>query len=649
MVNHNITDPNLNLEVPTTAMHQDDLSDHTLSSVQQWQTLVEHSPDIIARFDKAHNHLFINKSIETVLTVKAQDCIGKSLQQAGYPENVCFTWNQYLEKVFASGKRHDLHVSIPQPEGIAYYFIIMVPEFNAQNQVETVMSIMRDVTRRKEAEQKLIDSRHMVQQIADATPDIIFVYNLITRSIEFITRNVHQKLGYPYSLFFEDDTDLIDLLSHKEDRPRLEGFFDSFKESAGKEIKEIEFRVVSAQEKQYHYRNRATVFKKDSSGQPVSVVVIAQDITAHKQAAQEVRDKKKILENILRNFPVILCRIDALGMVLQLEGAGLERYGISGKQWVGKSIFDHYPLASDQMVKVLDGKTISFTQEVFLNNKHYFLFSYYYYDAEQDCAVGFSIDITQQKDAEEAFEKVTRQNRELKRINEVMDTFVYTAAHDLKSPVSNLKLILELLQESNKEEEKQNYLKGLQTAVRRLEQTINGLVEVVEVQSSEDSVGRPLYFANILQTVMDEFTDKIKETNTTITADFDDCKQIVYIESYITSIFRNLISNAIKYRNIQRPLVISIKAQKQFDHIVVVIQDNGIGIDLAKYGKYLFKPFKRFSKQAEGSGIGLHLIKSMIEKNGGDIKVSSQPDQGVTFTLFLKEYEHTGNKSFTGS
>lgn len=102
---------------------------------------------------------------------------------------------------------------------------------------------------------------------------------------------------------------------------------------------------------------------------------------------------------------------------------------------------------------------------------------------------------------------------------------------------------------------------------------------------------------------------------------------------------RNLISNAIKYRQPDRALKITITSRPVDDTCTLLtVADNGIGIDLDKHGQHLFKPFKRFDSKTEGKGIGLHVIKNMVERNGGKIEISSTPGEGVRFDVYLKEY-----------
>ncbi|HYG39326.1 MAG TPA: PAS domain-containing protein [Cytophagales bacterium] len=248
---------------------------------------------------------------------------------------------------------------------------------------------------------------------------------------------------------------------------------------------------------------------------------------------------------------------------------------------------------------------------------------------------GTCMDIEEQK---ETTNKLTETNKELIKINEFLDTFVYIAAHDLRSPLSNLKMILDLLQKTEDPLRKQEFLNALNTSVNKLDQTVNGLVKIIEIQSTDTSMVKLIGFTEIYNNVKEDYTREIKEKNLTLSEDFSDKPKIRYIEAYLVSIIKNIIGNAIKYCSPNRLPVINITTQKQGEFILLKISDNGVGMDLNRYGKNIFKPFTRFSKIADGKGLGLYLVKNMVEKNGGKITVESQLDVGTTFNIYLKEY-----------
>jgi signal transduction histidine kinase len=107
------------------------------------------------------------------------------------------------------------------------------------------------------------------------------------------------------------------------------------------------------------------------------------------------------------------------------------------------------------------------------------------------------------------------------------------------------------------------------------------------------------------------------------------------------TIISNLISNAIQYRSSSRTLQLDVHVQKKEGYCQLIFKDNGVGIDLKQYQKQLFKPFRRVNRQNEGIGLGLYVINTMLEKNGGYVEVESQPGKGSSFRIYLKEYRNT--------
>lgn len=400
----------------------------------------------------------------------------------------------------------------------------------------------------------------------------------------------------------------------------------------------LEYRIIttSGHTKVLWSQGHATQNNKQITIHAIGAI---QDITEKKEKETAFNTQNLIVKSILGNLPVIILIIDKYGIVKSLLGSGLEEIGMKENQTIGQSIFKQYPAIGKYIRRVLEGETLSFTEELSIDNKLIHLLSYYFYDKERELAIGFSIDITAQKQTEQAFEQISAKNEELERMNKLMDMFVYAVAHDLKNPINNLDIISMLIKDSSSKQEQNEYMAALQKSVSRLKQTINGLMEVVEIESSRDLNSRMLFFPEILENVKDDLHALLQQNTREIKVNFQH-PRIRYNEAFLTSILKNLLSNALKYSSNKQESLISIETKKVKGYIILSFSDNGIGIDLDQNGTKMFKPFKRFSKQAEGSGIGLYLIKCMIEKNGGRIEVKSSPGKGTTFTCYLIPYRN---------
>jgi signal transduction histidine kinase len=230
------------------------------------------------------------------------------------------------------------------------------------------------------------------------------------------------------------------------------------------------------------------------------------------------------------------------------------------------------------------------------------------------------------------------QRAQLARANGHLENFVYTAAHDLQGPVSNLSLLLRLMQEQPADAERHQLLEHMHQSVRQLEDTMTDLVEVLEVQSTFRVEAHRLTLAEACANVQAEFSIELQEAGAAVDTDFSALPAVVYVRGYLHSILRNLLSNAIKYRSPDRPLKIRVRSWPAEGLAGLSVQDNGLGMDLQADGHKLFRPFSRLTTQATGRGIGLHLVQNIVERNGGYIQAESQPNEGSTFTCLLREY-----------
>ena len=232
-------------------------------------------------------------------------------------------------------------------------------------------------------------------------------------------------------------------------------------------------------------------------------------------------------------------------------------------------------------------------------------------------------------------------NQQLKRTNVDLDNFVYTASHDLRSPVTTIKGLLDLLTSSLTEQLDENTRKllgMLEVSVVKLMSVINDLTEIAKVQNEEGET-EPIPVREMLEEVLAELKEPIQEAQARIRLEIN-LEEIVYPRKHLRSILYNLISNAIKYRSNDRVPEVRVSLQVLEGHPILVVADNGLGLLPEQLAK-LFSIYKRFHKHVEGTGIGLHMIKRMVENNGGRIEVESQHGKGTTFTVYFSQPEIT--------
>ncbi|RYD74646.1 MAG: response regulator [Sphingobacteriales bacterium] len=244
-------------------------------------------------------------------------------------------------------------------------------------------------------------------------------------------------------------------------------------------------------------------------------------------------------------------------------------------------------------------------------------------------------DISELKKAEES---LRIKNNELTRINKALDRFVYIISHDLKKPTANIIGLLTLYEKelvnSASDRTKVIYDK-LNFSALQLKKMIEDLLEATKHEINTEQNYELIDFNKIYQEVLGTMDQMVNQADPEINIDFSKYPFIFYPYQDLKSIMANLFSNAVKYRSPNRRAKITIKTEKKPEGPILTISDNGLGIDLEKESSRLFQKYQRFSNEVEGTGLGLWIVKEIVEKNGGKIEIDSHVDQGTTFRILF--------------
>ncbi len=173
------------------------------------------------------------------------------------------------------------------------------------------------------------------------------------------------------------------------------------------------------------------------------------------------------------------------------------------------------------------------------------------------------------------------------------------------------------------------------SAVDQLDDIIKDLHKILQAKSEIIDSKESVYFQELVSAIKVSLHHIIQKENVTIITDFTAIDKIEIVRSYIYSIFQNLISNSIKYRQADIETIIKITTEEDKDHVRILFKDNGLGINLKENGDNLFGLYKRFHPHIEGKGLGLFMVKTQIEVLGGKISVESEPNVGTIFTIEL--------------
>jgi two-component system CheB/CheR fusion protein len=253
---------------------------------------------------------------------------------------------------------------------------------------------------------------------------------------------------------------------------------------------------------------------------------------------------------------------------------------------------------------------------------------------QRDGAIITFHDITNLKRGQSDLDEI---NKSLMRKNAELDNFVYTASHDLTSPLSNIEGLIGLLLDSTDETdiEKAQLISFIVSSINKFKAVIKDLVEIGKVDNEMHQIWDSVNFGVLMEDIRLSMLDKVTSTNTTLLTDFK-VEEMRFSKRNLRSLLYNLFNNAIKYKSPERDPEIRISTEMTQGFLVLTFSDNGMGIKKDQLGN-IFTLYHRLGQQVDGQGIGLYLVKKIMDASGGSVKTSSEFGKGTTFTLSFKQ------------
>lgn len=224
-----------------------------------------------------------------------------------------------------------------------------------------------------------------------------------------------------------------------------------------------------------------------------------------------------------------------------------------------------------------------------------------------------------------------------KKVEEQLSHFVYMASHDLSGPLNNIKSLIELFRNLPQQEWKQLH-DYLEVSTNRLEDNLKKIVSQVTVPVKKEVVSELKLSAQLDRVLDMGLQDELDQQGGLIEADFSARPQLNYVASDLQIIFQTLIVNALRFAHPDRPLILKISSKEvENEYVLLRFEDNASGIDLQQFREKLFAPFACFHAGKSGTGIGLYLLKSMLNRHGGKIELESSCEKGSSFLVYLKD------------
>lgn len=243
-------------------------------------------------------------------------------------------------------------------------------------------------------------------------------------------------------------------------------------------------------------------------------------------------------------------------------------------------------------------------------------------------------DISERKANEEKIqnflEVTTDQNKRLQN-------FAHIVSHNIRSHVVNISGLIDILNLTKKEEDRDQLIRMLKTSSDKLTETTDNLNEIITIQNSIISELTEVNLRNEIDKTESVINSMTKSLNCKLCNQVGHDIKVYVVPAYLESILLNLMTNAVKYRSNERDLVIQLSCTDQDDFRVLHVKDNGIGIDLNLHGSKIFGMYKTFSNNKDSRGLGLFIVKTQIEAMKGKIEVESEYGAGTTFKVYFRK------------
>lgn len=433
-----------------------------------------------------------------------------------------------------------------------------------------------------------------------------------------------------------EDVNLMDLVL-KEEAHRIAPSFKGLLEKGSITDFKVNIKTKNNEQKLVHI-NASTIYE---DGKAVAAQGIVRDITLENKYQQALVAEKQKYGNIIANMNLGLVEVNNEDEILMVNQSFEEISGYTEEELLGKVGGDIFQadkgndIIKRENQKRQRGESNSY--ELKVKNKsgdiRYWLISGApNYDLKGNIigSIGIHLDITELKNLEFQKEKLLQK---LEKSNEELQEYAHIVSHDLKSPLRSIDALISWLKEDNKDKLDQVSLQNIgliKTTLEKMEQLISDILNYSSV-ASDNTESEPVNTQSLVEDLLkilyipEQIDVKLLNPLPVVNGD----------KTKLQQVFQNLISNAVKFNDKEKGCI-EIDAKEDGKYYTFSIKDNGIGIE-PQFHEKVFKIFHSLNKSKDSTGIGLSLVKKIVNLHDGKIWLESKPCEGTTFYFTLKK------------
>ncbi|HEU4457222.1 MAG TPA: PAS domain S-box protein [Longimicrobium sp.] len=616
------------------------------------ELLLEHNPDIIARFDRQLRHVAVNLAVRAATGMDPADFIGRTNRELGMPEEHVARWEGMLSGVFRTGEPAELDFTYPTPRGERWYHARAVPVPGADGVVESVVAVTRDATEARRAAEALRESEERFRQLAENMSLVFWMLDARTGRTLYVSPAYERIWGVSCESLYRDPRSWLEVV-HPDDRERALAVVGSLLDEDGRHApSETVFRLLRADGTVRWVRDRAFPVR-DAEGRVYRVAGLAEDITVQRQAAEARRRGEERWRALTENGTDLTSILDERGVIRYVSPSAQRVLGFLPGTLVGVSTLDimhpdDVPHVAETLGRIAAEPGGRATAEFRLRHADG---SWRAFEGtgvnllDHPAVRGIvtnSRDLTERRRAEAQLRERDEQLLQAQKM-EAVGRLAGGIAHDFNNLLTAIKGHVQLLLADQAPGVDREDLEEIDHAADRAANLTRQLLAFSRRQVLQPQVvqlnGVVSGFQRMLRRVIGEDVElrvRLAPDLATVRVDPGQMEQVVM----------NLAVNArdamprggtltLETADVSPAAAAALELPPSpLGWVRLCVSDTGEGID-PEVMAHVFEPFYTTKEKGKGTGLGLSTVYGIVSQSGGRIDVESRPGAGATFRIFL--------------
>lgn len=570
------------------------------------------------------------------------------------------------KKSLASAEPFDMVFPLKGADGKYRQFLTRVlPLRNEEGNVIQWFGTNTDITQQIEIEQALKESEERFRTMAEAS-DILIAVGDDTSNAVYFNKAWVRLTGRPMEDLLKFGW--VDLV-HPEDKERyVNGYLAAYEKRVGFTD---EFRVLSKDgEYRWLLAQVPPLFRPDGSF--AGYISSCMDITELKNAIRKIQDNEQDLRSMVLESPVGICLLDASTRIIEIVNESfIEIAGKPREAIVGKFYWDTFAEARDYyeqaLTDVVEKGITYFASEVGLmlirHGKEEFIYVTFVYAPLKDSqgkvkkvavwVLENTKQVTERQKVEELVaertKELTQVNNSLEKINKELQSFAYISSHDMQEPLRKIQTFATQIMEKEflhlSDSGKDKFIR-MQSAAERMQTLIEDLLAYSRTNTAERKFEKTS-LSDIIEEVKEDLIEEIQRKNATVQNLSTDVINVIPFQ--FRQLLFNLISNSLKFSDEKQVPCIKIKSEmisgeklnnqkldNEKNYYRITVSDNGIGFE-QEFCEKIFEVFQRLHGKDKyaGTGIGLAIVKKIVENHNGVVLATGELNKGATFDIYI--------------